>query len=123
MKGLLRSLITIGSKDSSKLFTLIVSTIISAVVCLCICFAICYDVVSNGYIKTNMEEVGIFILCVGGYLGGSSVSSIFSDKYGKKTKSLRYLREAQKRREAEDGILEDEEMYDDGIPSNEYKGN
>ena len=76
------SLISINKPESSKSFTLVVSAIVSAIVGLCICFILVWDVIHNGYIKTNMEDMGIFMLCMGGYLAGGSVSKVFnSNKY------------------------------------------
>lgn len=71
-----RSLITINTPESSRSFTLIISAIVSAIVGLCVCFAICWDVIHNNYVKTDLESMGIFMLCMGGYLAGGSVSKI-----------------------------------------------
>lgn len=74
------SLISINKPESSKSFTLVISAIVSAIVGLCICFILIWDVTHNGYIKTNMEDMGIFMLCMGGYLAGGSVSKVFQSK-------------------------------------------
>lgn len=84
------TLIENDSGHSSKSFALIVSVIISFLFGLVICFAIAYDVVTNGYIKTDLEEVGVFMLCVGSYVVGSGVPKIFGDRDVEKTKRLKY---------------------------------
>ena len=65
---------------SSKNFTLIVSTVVSAIVGICVCFVICWDVIHNNYIKTDMENMGVFMLCMGGYLAGGSVTKVFQGR-------------------------------------------
>ena len=67
---------------SSKNFTLIVSTVVSAIVGICVCFVICWDVIHNNYIKTDMENMGVFMLCMGGYLAGGSVTKVFQGRRG-----------------------------------------
>jgi Zn-finger nucleic acid-binding protein len=86
-----KSLISSRGTDDSKNFTLILSAIISFFVGLVVCFSIVFDVITNGYIKSDLEEVGIFMLCVGGYMAGGSVSKIFGDKYEGKTVRYREL--------------------------------
>ena len=86
----LRSLININSADSSRSFTLVVSSFISILIGVIICFAIVWDVIHNDYIKTDMENVGIFMLCLGGYVAGSSVSKVFPNKL-KGTKAGEYM--------------------------------
>jgi len=80
----LKSLAKVNSGNSSKSFSVIVSAIIGALMGLCVCFAIIYDVITNGMIKTDLTDMGIFILCIGGYSAGSSVAKVFGDRYGEK---------------------------------------
>ena len=80
-----KSLIATDTGNSSKSFTLIMSSIVSFITGLVISFSIVYDVVTNGYIKTDLEQVGIFMLCVGGFMVGSGVPKIFGDKYEEKS--------------------------------------
>lgn len=84
-----RSLININAPDSSKSFTLVISALISAVVGICVCFVLCWDVIHNNYIKTDMESMGIFMLCMGGYLAGGSASKIFGDRKG--SRAIQYM--------------------------------
>ena len=80
----LKSLIQKGTPDNAKSFSVVVSVIVGFITGLCICFVIIYDVISNGYIKTDLIDLGMFSLCVAGYITGSSISSIFEDKYKRK---------------------------------------
>ena len=74
------SLISTDGQISSKNFTLIVSAIVSAIAGICVCFVMCWDVIHNNYVKTDMESMGIFMLCMGGYLAGGSVSKVFQGR-------------------------------------------
>jgi hypothetical protein len=76
----LASLIKNDTGNSSKSFTLVLSAIISFIAGLTICGILIYDAYCNGYIKTDLEKAGIFMLCMGGYMAGSSVSKIFGDR-------------------------------------------
>lgn len=97
---------------SSKNFTLIVSTVVSAIVGICVCFVICWDVIHNNYIKTDMENMGVFMLCMGGYLAGGSVTKVFQGR--RRGRKLRpYIED-----EEETPIYEEEE--DDGDEEQVY---
>lgn len=85
--GYLKSLIQKGTSDNAKSFSLVVSVVIGFLTGLCICFVLVYDVITNGYIKTDLIDLGMFSLCVGGYITGSSVAGIFEDRYKNKIKS------------------------------------
>lgn len=56
----LKSLIKADTLDSSKNFALVLSCIVGAVMGFCVCFCLIYDVCSNGYIKTDLDSLGIF---------------------------------------------------------------
>lgn len=83
----LKSLIQKGTSDNAKSFSMVVSVIIGFLTGLCVCFVLVYDVITNGYIKTDLIDLGMFSLCIGGYIGGSSLAGIFEDKYKNKFKS------------------------------------
>lgn len=83
----LKSLIQKGTPDNSKSFSMVVSVLVGFITGLCICFVLIYDVVTNGYIKTDLIDLGMFSLCVGGYITGSSLAGIFEDKYNSKIKN------------------------------------
>ena len=48
------------------------------------CGILVYDVYCNGYIKTNLEDAGIFMLCVGSCVAASGVPKIFGERARKK---------------------------------------
>lgn len=75
--GFWKILISDNEALNSKNFALIVSSVVSAIVGICVCFVICWDVIHNNYIKTDMENMGVFMLCMGGYLAGGSVTKVF----------------------------------------------
>ena len=85
----MKSLIETDTGNSSKSFALVMSTVISFITGLVICFVISYDVISNGYVKTDLESMGIFMLCIGSYIAASGVPKIFGDRsfYSSKNQS------------------------------------
>lgn len=76
----LGSLIKNDTGNSSKSFSLVLSAIISFIAGLVMCAVIAYDGFNDGIIDTDLERAGIFMLCMGGYMAGSSVSKIFGDR-------------------------------------------
>jgi len=76
----LGSLIKNDTGNSSRSFTLVLSALISFVAGLVMCSVIAYDGFKDGIIDTDLERAGIFMLCMGGYMAGSSVSKIFGDR-------------------------------------------
>ena len=80
MPRYLKSLIKANSLDSSKSFALVLSSIVGALLGLCVCFCLVYDVCTNGYIKTNLDSLGIFILCTGGFMAGGGLNKALGDR-------------------------------------------
>lgn len=76
----LKSLAEANSGQSSKAFAVLASTLISFITGLVLCFAISYDVYVDGVVDSNLEDMGILMLCMGGFVGGSSISKIFGDQ-------------------------------------------
>lgn len=76
----IKSLIKADTLDSSKSFALVLSVIVGALIGLCVCFCLIYDVCSNGYIKTDLDSLGIFILCVGGFMAGGGLNKAVSER-------------------------------------------
>ena len=76
----MRTLLDVQSPNSSKSFTLVLSAIVSAFIGLTMCFVIIYDVITNGYVKTDLNDAGIFLLCVGGYMAGAGVTKAVVDR-------------------------------------------
>ena len=65
----LKSLIKANSLDSSKSFALVLSSIVGALIGFCVCFCLIWDVCTNGYLKTDLDALGLFMLCIGGVCG------------------------------------------------------
>ena len=76
----MRTLLDVQSPNSSKSFTLVLSAIVSAFIGLTMCFVIIYDVITNGYVKTDLNDAGIFLLCAGGYMAGAGVTKAVVDR-------------------------------------------
>lgn len=87
MTEYLKSLIKANTLDSSKSFALVLSVLIGALVGLCVCFCLLWDVCHNGYIKTDLDSLGIFLLCAGGFMAGGGVNKALSERR-KKDKTL-----------------------------------
>ena len=118
----MKSLIETDTGNSSKSFALVMSTIISFITGLVICFVISYDVVVNGYVKTDLESMGIFMLCIGSYIAASGVPKIFGDGQFYKWKGHNNTdgetpaddevdRSFKRRRKKQNNAIEDEEIY------------
>lgn len=75
----LKSLIKSDSGDSSKSFALLLSIISGFLMSLCVSFVMIWDVVTNNYMKTNLSELGLFVLCIGGFMAGGGLSKTVSD--------------------------------------------
>lgn len=76
----LKSLIKTDTLDSSKSFALVLSCIVGAVMGLCVCFCLIYDVCSNGYIKTDLDSLGIFMLCIGCFMAGGGINKALAER-------------------------------------------
>ena len=76
----LKSLNEANSGQSSKAFAVVISAGVSFLIGLTMCFCLGYDAYIDGTVDTNLQDVGILMLCLGGFVGGSSVSKIFGDK-------------------------------------------
>lgn len=76
----IKSLIKANTLDSSKSFALVLSVLVGALIGLCVCFCLIYDVCSNGYLKTDLGSLGIFLLCAGGFMAGGGVNKALSER-------------------------------------------
>ena len=76
----LKSLIKANTLDSSKSFALVLSVIVGALIGLCVCFCLIWDVCSNGYLKTDLDSLGIFLLCAGGFMAGGGLNKAVSER-------------------------------------------
>ena len=82
----IKSLIKANTLDSSKSFALVLSVLVGALIGLCVCFCLVYDVCSNGFVKTDLDSLGIFLLCVGGFMAGGGLNKAVSERWNIKTK-------------------------------------
>lgn len=76
----IKSLIKANTLDSSKSFSLVLSVFVGALIGLCVCFRLIWDVCSNGYLKTDLDSLGIFLLCAGGFMAGGGVNKAISER-------------------------------------------
>ena len=76
----IKSLIKANTLDSSKSFALVLSVIVGALIGLCVCFCLIYDVCSNGFVKTDLDSLGIFLLCAGGFMAGGGLNKAVSER-------------------------------------------
>ena len=67
------------STMSVNSITLLISALIGFLLGLTICFVLIFDVVTNGYIKTDLIDMGVFLLCSGGYIGASGIPKTIID--------------------------------------------
>lgn len=75
----IRSLIKANTLDSSKSFSLVLSVLVGALIGICVCFCLIWDVCGNGFIKTDLQSLGIFLLCAGGFMAGGGASKVLAD--------------------------------------------
>ena len=76
----LKSLIKANSLDSSKSFALVLSSIVGALIGFCVCFCLVWDVCTNGYLKTDLDALGLFMLCIGGLMAGGGINKALSER-------------------------------------------
>lgn len=76
----LKSLIKANSLDSSKSFALVLSSIVGALIGFCVCFCLVWDVCTNGYLKTDLDALGLFMLCIGGFIAGGGINKALSER-------------------------------------------
>ena len=67
------------SSMSVNSITMLASAIMGIIIGLVICFVLIYDVVYDGKVDTNLTDMGIFLLCSGGYILGSGVPKAWVD--------------------------------------------
>lgn len=76
----IKSLIKANTLDSSKSFALVLSVLVGALIGICVCFCLIWDICSNGYIRTDLDSLGIFLLCVGGFIAGGGVNKALAER-------------------------------------------
>lgn len=66
---------SILSENSTKLLALLISAVTGGfLVAIVIPFVLIWDVTTNGYIMTDLLELGVFLLCVGGFIFGAGAN-------------------------------------------------
>jgi len=75
----IKSAIDDKSSMSSNSITLLASAIMGVIIGLVICFVLVYDVCYDGKVDTDLGDLGIFLLCSGGYILGSGVPKAYVD--------------------------------------------
>lgn len=84
----LKSLIKADTLDSSKSFALVLSSLVGALIGLCVCFCLIWDVCTNGYLKTELDALGLFMLCIGGFMAGGGINKALSEKRNNRDKPI-----------------------------------
>lgn len=80
MTEYLKSLVRADTLDSSKSFAMLVGVGTGALIGLCVCFCLIWDVCTNGYLKTDLDGLGIFLLCVGGFMAGGGLNKALGER-------------------------------------------
>jgi hypothetical protein len=80
--GVIRNIkASIDDKSSMSVnsITLLASAIMGIIIGLVICFVLIYDVTYDGKVDTNLTDLGLFLLCSGGYILSSGAPKAFVD--------------------------------------------
>lgn len=80
----LKSLIKANTLDSSKSFGLLCAILTGSMLAICVMFCLVWDVCTNGYIKTDLDALGWFLIGIGAYMAGGSAPKTISDITRKK---------------------------------------
>ena len=89
------------SSMSVNSITLLASALMDVIIGFVICFVLIYDVTYDGKVDTNLTDLGIFLLCSGGYILGSGVPKAFVDG---KMKTRSWVEGEKMQAEAEEDI-------------------
>ena len=57
--------------------SVLASALMGAIIGFVICFVLIYDVTYDGKVDTNLTDLGIFLLCGGGYILGSGAPKAY----------------------------------------------
>ena len=89
------------SSMSVNSITLLASAVMGIIIGLVICFVLIYDVVYDGKVDTNLTDMGIFLLCSGGYILGSGAPKAWVDS---KMKTRSWVENEKMQIEAEEDL-------------------
>ena len=67
------------SSMSTNSITLLASALMGVIIGLVLCFVLIYDVTYDGKVDTDLGDMGIFLLCSGGYIIGSGIPKAWVD--------------------------------------------
>lgn len=102
--GVIRNIkASIDDKSSMSVnsITLLASAIMGIIIGLVICFVLIYDVTYDGKVDTNLTDMGIFLLCSGGYILGSGAPKAWVDS---KMKTRSWVENEKMQIEAEEDL-------------------
>lgn len=74
------SLIRNDTGNSSKSYSLVLAASVGALIGITIAICLFIDVYKNGSIQTDLDSLGIFLLCVGGYMAGGGLNKMVSER-------------------------------------------
>ena len=74
------SLIRNDTGNSSKSYSLVLAASVGALIGITIAICLFIDVYRNGSIQTDLDSLGIFLLCVGGYMAGGGLNKMVSER-------------------------------------------
>ena len=74
------SLIRNDTENSSKSYSLVLAASVGALIGITIAICLFIDVYKNGSIQTDLDSLGIFLLCVGGYMAGGGLNKMVSER-------------------------------------------
>ena len=75
----IKSAIDDKSSMSTNSITLLASALMGVIIGFVICFVLIYDVTYDGKVDTNLTDLGLFLLCSGGYILSSGAPKAFVD--------------------------------------------
>jgi hypothetical protein len=79
-----KSLVESNSGTSSKSFGLLLSSIIGGLIGLCVCFCLIWDITEDAKLDTDLDSLGIFLLCDGAFMFGGGINKVLGEKYESK---------------------------------------
>ena len=75
----IKSAIDDKSSMSTNFITLLASALMGVIIGFVICFVLIYDITYDGKVDTNLTDLGLFLLCSGGYILSSGAPKAFVD--------------------------------------------
>ena len=79
-----KALVESNSGTSSKSFGLLLSSVIGGLIGLCVCFCLIWDITVDAKLDTDLDSLGIFLLCDGAFMFGGGINKVLGEKYENK---------------------------------------